>query len=100
MPATVPTPRRVGLREVNELHAPRRHRPHAMAELDARPLLYLILLAGEVDAGHRAHPPLRVRLAARIPVYDRVVRHTTAERIVGLALLRVLACGLRALILF
>ena len=73
---------RVGLGEVDELQRAGRHRPHAGRELDARPLLDVVAVAGEVDARDRADAPLRVAQAARVAVDDRVVGDARAERVV------------------
>ncbi len=75
----------IGLGEVDETHAAGRHRAHAVAEFDARPLLHLLAavgILGEVDAGDRADAPLRVGQAARIAVHDGVIGHAAGERIV------------------
>ena len=52
----------------------------------ARPLLHVVALAGEVDAGDAADAPLRIRQATRVAMHHRVVGDARAERIVLLAL--------------
>ena len=66
--------RRVGLGEVDEPQRVGRHGPDAGLELHARPLLDVVAVAGEVDAGDRADAPLRVAEAARVAMDDGVVR--------------------------
>ena len=83
---------RVGLRKIDELEAVGRNGAHARLEADARPLLNLVAIAGEVDPADSSHAPLRVREAARVAVDNRMVGHLRRERIVDLAvLIRLLA---------
>ena len=86
----------IGPREVDELQRAGRHRAHADREPHPRPLLDVVLVAGEVDAGDGADAPLRVRDAACVAVHDGVVGNARAERIVLCAVLR---GGPRALLL-
>ena len=89
---------RVGLGEVDELQRARRHRAHADLEGDARPLLDVVVVAGEVDAVDAADAPLGIGEAARVAVHDRVVGDARGERVVLLAVGGVLAGALLGLV--
>ena len=89
---------RVGLREVDELQRARGDGAYADLEGDARPLLHVVVGAREVDPGDAADAPLRIGQAARVAVDDRVVGHARGERVVLLAILRVLARALLGLV--
>ena len=78
---------RVRLGEVHELQRARGHRAHADLEVDARPLLDVVAVAGEVDPVDGADAPLGIGQAARIAVDDRVVGHPRRERVVAGAVL-------------
>jgi hypothetical protein len=75
----------IGLGEVHEAQGARRDGAHADREVHARPLLHVVLVAREVDAGHGADTPLGIRQTARVAVHDRVVGYARPERVVALA---------------
>jgi len=92
---------RVGLGEVDEAHAAGGDGPHAVAEVDSRPLLDLLLavrITAEVDAGDGPDAPLGVGKAACVAVHDGVIGHATGERIVLGAILGVRAGALLGLV--
>ena len=88
----------VGRREVDELERAGRDGPDADGELHPGPLLDVVPVAREVDAGHAPHAPFRIGRAARVAVDDRVVGDPRAERIVLLALLGRGRCALLGLV--